>query len=878
MSDFPPSSLSLLCPSNILGRTVLSICVIKFSSLCLVNRAILREHSCLQVLLQQLKSPSLTVVSNACGTLWNLSARCAEDQRALWDMGAVSMLRSLVHSKHKMISMGSSAALKNLLSAKPNNNFPPLDSTVKGLGLPALPSLYARKQRALEQELDQTLSETCDNIEPSTSPSASTVGLRDDKFVFSTTERCFGSTERHQSRMCHSYQHHPPSSRYHSKGVVARSDSRDSVTSTLSDTVYERVSRTIINPFTYGQALPTNGMLQGLTGSVSDSGRINSQMSGGEIADQRFLRRYCNSMKEREENRHAEPLNLSTEDNTQHSLLQHSHELYQHARLGQISEANPSDPAETQKNIVDLSKETRVGSHQSSVRNENDAKLPEKREECDETVSPTVQSDTSSTKQPKNLFYGSMRSSHQRSAFGPVVAGSYGQPSNKPQYQHLTQQKSCVTTSHAAVRTKYSDFAYDDDAETQEQPVDYSLKYVEGNAHQGDTDVATTEISNIKTGSDQEGGGLEEYQSSRNTSTVRGKQNQNDLGRGYPYRHAGSIHVSKNMKMNVVYGDYAETDLDQPTDYSLKYAEENEDIEFEKNHEISSRGQDRAERNYYDGADPIHEDTLKTYCTEGTPYETPYNFSNATSMSDLHCEPPTPVSEESGDKKQAENYSKDGSIEDNAIRSVDENEASNSEDVSNFDKDFAEKGPQMKALPPAPRQPLKRLQSGLSSGLLSPEKPIQYCVEGTPGCFSRVSSLSSLSSVPANVDNTLQAPAADTDHSISEPERKPQKDDASSLAESGDKAVEEREVGNSTDAGEEAAGQTDDMKEEQHRGEREGELVVSVNCLSTNVLPEMWMAALSEQMCQGCELFFTPTLQFVSCLSTCGVSSSMAGL
>ena len=75
------------------------------------------------MLLQQLKSPSLTVVSNACGTLWNLSARCAEDQRALWDMGAVSMLRSLVHSKHKMISMGSSAALKNLLSAKPNNNF-----------------------------------------------------------------------------------------------------------------------------------------------------------------------------------------------------------------------------------------------------------------------------------------------------------------------------------------------------------------------------------------------------------------------------------------------------------------------------------------------------------------------------------------------------------------------------------------------------------------------------------------------------------------------------------------------------------------------------------------------------------------------------------
>lgn len=44
-------------------------------------RAILRQNGCLQALLQQLRSPSLTVVSNACGTLWNLSARCKEDQK-----------------------------------------------------------------------------------------------------------------------------------------------------------------------------------------------------------------------------------------------------------------------------------------------------------------------------------------------------------------------------------------------------------------------------------------------------------------------------------------------------------------------------------------------------------------------------------------------------------------------------------------------------------------------------------------------------------------------------------------------------------------------------------------------------------------------------
>ena len=83
-------------------------------------RAILRENGCLELLLQQLKSPSLTIVSNACGTLWNLSARCPEDQRALWDLGAVAMLQSLRNSKHKTISTCSLAALKNLYAAKPS--------------------------------------------------------------------------------------------------------------------------------------------------------------------------------------------------------------------------------------------------------------------------------------------------------------------------------------------------------------------------------------------------------------------------------------------------------------------------------------------------------------------------------------------------------------------------------------------------------------------------------------------------------------------------------------------------------------------------------------------------------------------------------------
>ncbi|XP_068599745.1 adenomatous polyposis coli protein 2-like, partial [Brachionichthys hirsutus] len=125
-------------------------------------RQILRDHNCLQTLLQHLRSHSLTIVSNACGTLWNLSARCSEDQELLWDLGAVSMLRNLIHSKHKMIAMGSAAALRNLLTNRPLKY---KDAAVVSPGS-CMPSLYMRKQKALEAELDaKQLAETFDTLE-----------------------------------------------------------------------------------------------------------------------------------------------------------------------------------------------------------------------------------------------------------------------------------------------------------------------------------------------------------------------------------------------------------------------------------------------------------------------------------------------------------------------------------------------------------------------------------------------------------------------------------------------------------------------------------------------------------------------------------------
>nr|XP_033812652.1 adenomatous polyposis coli protein 2 isoform X2 [Geotrypetes seraphini] len=125
-------------------------------------RQILRDHNCLQTLLQHLRSHSLTIVSNACGTLWNLSARNCKDQELLWDLGGVSMLRNLIHSKHKMIAMGSAAALRNLLANRPLKY---KDATVISPGS-CMPSLYMRKQKALEAELDvKHLVETFDTME-----------------------------------------------------------------------------------------------------------------------------------------------------------------------------------------------------------------------------------------------------------------------------------------------------------------------------------------------------------------------------------------------------------------------------------------------------------------------------------------------------------------------------------------------------------------------------------------------------------------------------------------------------------------------------------------------------------------------------------------
>ncbi|CAI9721723.1 adenomatous polyposis coli protein-like isoform X2 [Octopus vulgaris] len=208
-------------------------------------RRLLRQHGCLQILLKHLRSPSLTIVSNACGTLWNLSARCPEDQRALWDMGAVSMLRNLVHSKHRMISMGSAAALKNLLGAKPASLNFDSDKHVKS----NMPTLHARKQRAIEAEIDQNLSETCENMEsPRNSPTENRKQDTDSPhYLYSSGYQLSDLDSRRAFMKTHMFMRTGSGdgamlfdSRTRSPHRVTRSGSQDSVGSVHSDISHDR--------------------------------------------------------------------------------------------------------------------------------------------------------------------------------------------------------------------------------------------------------------------------------------------------------------------------------------------------------------------------------------------------------------------------------------------------------------------------------------------------------------------------------------------------------------------------------------------------------------------------------------------------------------
>ena len=82
-----------------------------------------REAGGLGKLAKHLKSKNKTVLANATGILWNLSAHHYEDQKILWDLGCIPLLDIHRTSEHKSIRENARGALRNLLSFGQNNGW-----------------------------------------------------------------------------------------------------------------------------------------------------------------------------------------------------------------------------------------------------------------------------------------------------------------------------------------------------------------------------------------------------------------------------------------------------------------------------------------------------------------------------------------------------------------------------------------------------------------------------------------------------------------------------------------------------------------------------------------------------------------------------------
>ncbi|KAF7382693.1 hypothetical protein HZH66_013095 [Vespula vulgaris] len=219
---------------------------------------------------------------------------------------------------------------------------------------------------------------------------------------------------------------------------------------------------------------------------------------------------------------------------------------------------------------------------------------------------------------------------------------------------------------------------YDDDI--RDQPVDYSKKYVE-----------------------------------------RNRLKQNHLLNDVQKNQSANEDIKECESETVLFGDYAETDLDQPTDYSLRYAENDTDED------------EKPTTEYFSGS--VQEDTIKTYCTEGTPYETPFNFSTATSMSDLRVE-------DTKDNDHSKKIQKKG-LEVRHKKSI------------SFEDRRSEECHEQQHLITENTERQKHIIN-ISSNHMIPEKPISYYKEEESSSSSCVNSLSSFNSEIAQRNNVSE--------------------------------------------------------------------------------------------------------------------------
>ncbi|XP_052063943.1 adenomatous polyposis coli protein-like isoform X1 [Mytilus californianus] len=675
-------------------------------------RLILRQQNCLPLLLRQLRSASLTIVSNACGTLWNLSARCVEDQKALWDMGAVSMLKNLVNSKHQMIAMGSSAALKNLVAAFPS---------IKSMNMDLKqnmnrPMLHVRKQRALEESIDQNLSETCDNVEsPRDSPTDTSQGDKDrSHFRFPVNQNVVNQIDEVDGGLPRGpvYQHSnsgensPRSdSRLLSPKRVARSGSQDSVGSTHSDISHDRLRYHGIKQLQdrHGGSLDRN------TGQRQNVLPENSQLKNANS-------RIAQTMKEVEAQR----------------LMDNN--------MNQQAIVNPqASRADGQFSL------------------------------------------------PHALLYRSFNmpsSSNQQ-----VVMGNYG---NNPIYG-MPQTVNMIYNAQSS-----SD-------EDNDQPIDYSMKY---------TDVQNTPSPTIRPqlppapryafvrpSSDQHvnmGPRMMHH-------SFSGQPSFNRFGFQQQIRMMSPSFPPPQVMMKMS-SSYTETDLDhddQPTDFSVRYAENHDEPYNEKQRGYEperSRPYEPREQDPYkncadckleearwmnDRIEEMHgnEDQVTTFYTEGTPR---YYLSMANSLTDLSKpvhdhdnndtddgqmkEEPTDYSSQVDEKQSGS-----GSEKRSGSGSLNTDHNTGSTVIPSYSRNSADK----EMSPDSSRDEENVIQQSFHApddDDTAEDQIKTYCEEGTPICFSRVSSLSSLHSSEAH-DRGDKTPTTGVSNlqSINEHDDTPQK-------------------------------------------------------------------------------------------------------
>ena len=694
-------------------------------------RKILRQHGCLQILLKHLRSPSLTIVSNACGTLWNLSARCPEDQKALWEMGAVSMLRNLVHSKHKMISMGSAAALKNLLAAKPAMVNLDLDRHTKS----NMPSLHVRKQRALEAELDQNLAETCDNVEsPQGSPTETRKhipGHEGSKFMY-TTENCgiYQVTDNEHRRSMMRGHHlsrnlsgeNSPRSPQRS---VSRSASQDSVGSTHSDISYDR-------------------------NRVQDVLRKSSKLLQ-ERQNMNLDRRRDHSMRYNNSGHVGEGMRTSGSDSSitdrargsgpNSRIMQVMHEVAVHAGI----DPGPFTKEQYGPNLQES--QSAEGTPQNARRSQS--------------------SEPQSGRRAMPMFIPREGQSFNCGQPGMGESPPDEVDDDDDLINNVSQQEDgrgmhFANLSHRMENLHLKD---DEDDPVEDEPINYSMKYSESpRSDSGDQNTSATFVKPVaKVGSVVPTTTSQQVKPQPATSVVPPNNKQ----------------VNNINNMNIPqYSGYAETDLDneemdQPTNYSIRFAEHTDDGHFtDQPINYSTRYKEpegscveckmEAHRcnEYVEHLEPhIDDDTIRTFYTEGTPLN---YLSTATSMNDLSGKANKYATEDHKDQSGGSmpppsagapvpRKAFSDTCASHSHHQTGAGPVKHNSEAANIQNNNV---PGVKSVS-TPQQQQNQQQANLyydddTSASASPsEKPTKYCTEGTPTSFSRVSSLSSLHSSDA---------------------------------------------------------------------------------------------------------------------------------